>query len=83
MRGRQDRRPTSPEEVERIQEISERAQAAIDRGDFEHAQADLVCLVDEEPESAEALQRLGSVLMVQGRLAEAEACFHAALAPRP
>jgi tetratricopeptide (TPR) repeat protein len=80
LRGRDDRRPSSQEEVERIQEISERAQAAIDRGDYDNAQVDLVRLVDEEPESAEALQRLGSVLMLQRRSAEAEACFHAALA---
>jgi tetratricopeptide (TPR) repeat protein len=80
LRGRDERRPASPQQVELIQQISERAQAAIDRGDYEHAQADLIHLVDEEPDSAEALQRLGSVLMLQGRLAEAEACFHAALA---
>ncbi len=80
LRGRDEHRQPLPHEVERIQQISERAQAAIDRGDYENARADLVQLVDEEPDSPEALQRLGTVLMLQGRYAEAEACFHASLA---
>src|SRR5690242_7563943 len=80
LRGRDEHRPPPPEQVERIQQISERAQAAIDRGDYEHARADLVRLLDEEPESPEALQRLGTVLMHEGRPAEAESYFHAALA---
>jgi tetratricopeptide (TPR) repeat protein len=66
--------------VERIQRISEHAQAAIDRGDREQARIDLEQLVSEEPDSAEALLRLGSVLTLQGRLPEAEACYRAALA---
>src|SRR5262249_58348021 len=80
LRGRDDHRPPPPEKAERIQQISERAQAAIDRGDYEQARGELVRLVDEEPESPEALQRLGTVLMLEGRPAEAESCFHAALA---
>jgi tetratricopeptide (TPR) repeat protein len=80
LRGRDEHRQPAPHEVERIQQISERAQAAIDRGDYENARADLVQLVDEEPDSPEALQRLGTVLMLEGRYAEAEACFHASLA---
>jgi tetratricopeptide (TPR) repeat protein len=80
LRGRDTPRLASPEQVERIQQISERAQAAIDRGAYEQARADLVELVAQEPESPEALQRLGTVLMLEGRLAEAEGCFHAALA---
>jgi tetratricopeptide (TPR) repeat protein len=80
LRGRDEHPSPSPEKVEQIQQISERAQAAIDRGDYEQARADLIRLVDEEPDSPEALQRLGSVLMREGRLAEAESCFRAALA---
>lgn len=79
-RGRDAPRAASPEQTERIQQISERAQAAVDRGDLEQARLDLVQLVAQEPDSPEALQRLGSVLMLEGRLAEAEGCFHAALA---
>jgi tetratricopeptide (TPR) repeat protein len=80
LRGRDAHRPPPPEQVERIQQISERAQAAIDRGDYEQARVDLVQLVAQEPDSPEALQRLGTVLMLEGRLDEAEGCFHAALA---
>ena len=80
LRGRDEHRQPLPHEVERIQQISERAQAAIDRGDYENARAGLVQLVDEEPDSPEALQRLGTVLMLEGRYAEAEACFQASFA---
>ena len=79
-RGQDDRPPLSPQQVERIQQISERAQAAIDRGDYERARTDLEQLVQEEPGSAEALQRLGRVLQLQGRWPQAEACYRAALA---
>ncbi len=71
-------RPTS-EEAAQIQQISEDAQAAIDRHDYERARAELLQLATQAPESAEALQRLGSVLMLEGRRADAEACFHSAL----
>lgn len=80
LRGRNRSSETDPQQADRIQQISERAQAAIDRGDYEHAESDLVNLVDQEPDSAEALQRLGTVLMLKHQLAEAEACFQAALA---
>jgi tetratricopeptide (TPR) repeat protein len=80
LRRRDEPRPASPQQLERIQQISERAQAAIDRADYENARADLVQLVNEEPDSPEALQRLGTVLMLEGRLAEAECYFHSALA---
>jgi tetratricopeptide (TPR) repeat protein len=79
-RGRDAHRAPSPEQLEQIQQISERAQAAIDRGEYEQARADLVQLVAQEPGSPEALQRLGSVLTLLGRLGEAERCFRAALA---
>lgn len=68
-----------PEKLGRLRQISERAQAAVDRGDLEAARADLVQLVKEEPDSPEALQRLGTVLMLEGRLAEAEGYFRRAL----
>lgn len=80
LRGRGEKPPPTAQQLQRIQQISEQAQAAVDRGDFEQARLDLVSLVNAEPDSAEALQRLGTVLMLQGRSAEAEACFHAALA---
>src|SRR5690349_8637528 len=77
---RDDSRPATPQQAERRQQISERAQAAVDRGDFEAARSDLTQLVAEEPDSPEALQRLGTVLMLEGRPTEAESYFHAALA---
>ena len=80
LRHRDSPPDVSPEQIERIQQISERAQAAVDRGDYENARADLTQLVNEEPESPEALQRLGTVMLLEGRLAEAERYFHAALA---
>ncbi|MHB1558085.1 MAG: tetratricopeptide repeat protein [Isosphaeraceae bacterium] len=80
LRSRAEKPPATTQQLGQIQQISERAQAAVDRGDFESARLDLVCLVNAEPDSAEALQRLGTVLMLQGRSAEAEACFHGALA---
>jgi tetratricopeptide (TPR) repeat protein len=80
LRGRDDRKPPTPQQVERIQQISEQAQAAIDCGEYEQARVELMQLVNEEPDSAEALQRLGSILQLQGRYSEAEACYRAALA---
>ncbi len=80
VRPRDDRLPPTPQQVERIQQISERAQAAIDKGEYESARVDLLQLVNEEPDSAEALQRLGNVLLLEGRDSEAEACYRSALA---
>ncbi len=80
LRSHDEKPPATAQQLERIQQISEMAQAAVDRGDYEQARLDLVNLVNAEPDSAEALQRLGTVLRLQGRSAEAEACFHAALA---
>ena len=80
VRGRDSRPQKTTEQLERIQQISERAQAAIDRGELEPARTDLMELVNREPESAEALQRLGTVLQLQGRRDEAEACYRGALA---
>src|SRR5262245_37155537 len=54
LRGRGEHPPPSPERLDRVHQISEHAQAAIDRGDNEQARIDLEQLVREEPESAEA-----------------------------
>jgi tetratricopeptide (TPR) repeat protein len=74
-----DRGKATPEEAAQIQQISQDAQGAIDRGDYERARVELLQLATQAPESAEALQRLGSVLMLEERLDEAEACFRSAL----
>src|SRR5262245_18050799 len=83
LRRRDENQPLPPRQLERIQEISERAQVAIDRGDYAHARDDLAQLVNEQPDSPDALQRLGAVLMLEGRPAEAECYFHSALARDP
>lgn len=80
VRRRDEPDPLPPQKIERIRQISEKAQAEIDRGNYEAARSDLVALVNEEPDSPEALQRLGTVLLHEGRPAEAEGLFHAALA---
>jgi tetratricopeptide (TPR) repeat protein len=80
VRAHDNRSHPDPAQTERTQQISERAQAEIDRGEYEQARVDLLELVKEEPGSAEALQRLGTVLLLEGRNAEAEACYRAALA---
>jgi len=69
----------NPEQTTRTQQISEQAQEAFDRGDYEQARLALLQLVAQAPDSAEIQQRLGTVLQYEGRLAEAEACFRAAL----
>ena len=77
-RGGHHDAPTA-EQSARTQQISERAQAAIDRGDLEQAKTELLQLAAQIPGSAEIHQRLGKVLMLQGRLNEAESCFRRAL----
>ena len=62
-----------------VQALSQNAQAAIDRHDYESARVDLVNLVSQVPRSAEAHHRLGRVLQLQGRLEEAAAAYHRAL----
>ncbi len=79
MRRTTSKDPPTPEQATRSQQISERAQAAIDRQDLEQARNELLQLVAQTPGSAEAHQRLGKVLQLQGRLDEAEACFRRAL----
>jgi tetratricopeptide (TPR) repeat protein len=71
------------EQAARNQQISERAQEAVDRGDYDQARLELLRLATQVPASAEAQQRLGLVLQLEGRLPEAEACFRAALKRDP
>jgi tetratricopeptide (TPR) repeat protein len=67
------------EQSSQAQQYSERAQAAIDRGDLEQARTEMLQLVAHSPGSAEAHHRLGRILQLQERLNEAEACYHRAL----
>lgn len=69
----------SPEKAAQAQAISVRAQAAVDAGDLERAEAELNQLVAVSPRSPEAYQRLAAVLLLRGRPAEAEAGFGKAL----
>src|SRR5580700_8276003 len=69
----------APEQAARAQQISEHAQNAMDQGNYEQARLDLLQLVSQSGGSAEANQRLGTVLLLLGRLAEAESYFRAAL----
>jgi tetratricopeptide (TPR) repeat protein len=69
----------TPEQASQAQLYSERAQAALDRGDLESARNEMLQLVAHSPASAEAHHRLGKILQLQGRLNEAEACFRRAL----
>jgi tetratricopeptide (TPR) repeat protein len=71
------------EQVARNLKFSEHAQEAIDRGDYEQARIELLQLANEVPSSAEAKQRLGMVLQLEGKLAEAEECYRAALQRDP
>ena len=61
------------------QELSKKAQAAIDRHENAEAVQLLRQLVATEPKSAEAHHRLGRVLQTQGHLPEAEAEYRRAL----
>jgi tetratricopeptide (TPR) repeat protein len=83
LRRDNDSGPPTPQRAARAQEISEHAQQAIDHGDYEQAKVDLLALVCQMPGSPEAQQRLGTILQLEGRLAEAEAYFHAALERDP
>lgn len=67
----------------RGKQLSEQAQAAIDRGDLEQARVDLITLANVTPTSAEALYRLGTVLKLEGRWLEAETSFRGALKRDP
>jgi tetratricopeptide (TPR) repeat protein len=74
--------PTSAQAA-RNQQVSEHAQEAIDRGDYEQARIELLQLATQAPSSAEAQQRLGMVLQLEHRFPEAEACFRGALQRDP
>jgi tetratricopeptide (TPR) repeat protein len=67
------------EQATQAQQISERAQEAFDHGNLEQARMELLQLVALTPRAAEAHQRLGKVLELEGRLREADACFRRAL----
>ena len=69
-----DHNTPDPTQVARNQQVSEHAQEAIDRGDYQQARVELLQLANEVPNSAEAKQRLGMVLQLEGRLTEAESC---------
>ena len=69
----------TPDQAARTQQTVEHAQEAIERGAHEEARLELVQLVAQVPQSAEARQRLGVVMQLEGRLPEAAACFRAAL----
>jgi len=73
----------TPEQAARTQQTVEHAQEAIERGAYEEARLELVQLVAQAPQSAEARQRLGTVFQAEGRLPEAAACFRAALQRDP
>jgi len=79
LRHNVDRAKPTQEQAAQIQQISEDAQGAIDRGDYERARVELLQLATQAPGSAEALQRLGGVLMLEERFDDAEACFRSAL----
>jgi tetratricopeptide (TPR) repeat protein len=83
LRGNLGREAPTPEQAARNQQISEHAQEAIDRGDYEQARIELLQLATQVPASAEAHQRLGMVLQLENRLPEAETCFRAALQRDP
>ncbi len=73
----------TPEQAARTQQAVEHAQEAIERGAYEDARQELVQLVAQAPQSAEARQRLGTVFQLEGRLPEAATCFRAALQQDP
>jgi tetratricopeptide (TPR) repeat protein len=78
-----NRAKLTAEEATQVRQISEDAQGAIDRHDYERARVELLQLATQAPESAEALQRLGAVLMLEKRFDDAEACFRSALKSDP
>jgi tetratricopeptide (TPR) repeat protein len=69
----------SPAVLARRQELSESAQAAIDRHDLGQARGLLDQLVSESPRSAEAHQRRARVLQLEGALDAAAAEYREAL----
>jgi tetratricopeptide (TPR) repeat protein len=80
---RTGRGPASAEQASRARQVTERALAAVDRGDYASARVDLLQLAAETPDSSEVQQRLGTVFQLEGRLVEAETSFRAALKRDP
>lgn len=78
-----ERHEPAPEHSAHCQQLSQSAQAAIDRRDYATAQGELQALVLQTPRSAEAHQRLGRVLQLEGRLSEAEVAYRRALVLDP
>lgn len=74
---------TSPADLALRRQLSQDAQVAIDRGDWERARIALERLVIETPRSAEVHQRLGRVHQELGQPARAEICYQHALALDP
>jgi tetratricopeptide (TPR) repeat protein len=79
LRLRSERPIPTVEEATQAQQVIEQAQTAIDHGDIPTAEASLQALVTRAPASAVAQQRLGTVYLLEGRLADAKACFSRAL----
>ena len=79
VRSRDDRDASSAAQSALVQQLSQTAQAAIDRRDYGQARADLERLVVESPRSAEAYHRLGRVLHLQGQFDEAKRSYRKAL----
>ncbi|WP_406698827.1 tetratricopeptide repeat protein [Singulisphaera sp. Ch08] len=79
IRSRGDRDVPSAAQSALVQQLSQTAQAAIDRHDYNQARADLERLVAESPRSAEAHHRLGRVFHVQNQFDEAKRAYRKAL----
>jgi tetratricopeptide (TPR) repeat protein len=79
LRLRSERPIPTVEEAAQAQQIIEHAQTAIDSGDISTAEAALSAQVARTPASAVAQQRLGTVYLLERRLADAKACFSRAL----
>ena len=75
--------PPSPERAAAMQATSQAAQDAFDHNDFPRAEEQLEQLAAEAPRSADVHNRLGRVLLAEGRAADAEAAFGRALAIDP
>ena len=72
-------RPPSPERAAAMQATSQAAQEAFDHDDLPRAEEQLELLAGEAPRSADVHNRLGRVLLAEGRAADAEASFRRAL----
>jgi tetratricopeptide (TPR) repeat protein len=80
---RPDAAETDPEQVALCRQLSEQAQQAADRRDWEQARIALSRLAVETPGAPEVHERLGRALQAQGRTLEAQVAFRRALALEP